>query len=326
MPDTTNLNLLWTSLLVEELVRLGIRHFCLSPGSRSAPLAVALARQAGVKVLIAYDERAAAFYALGCARATAEPTVLVCTSGTALAHYLPALIEASQDQVPMLILSADRPPELLDAGANQAIRQDGLYGNYVRWQLNLPCPSSEIPPQWLLTTVDQAHHRALHPIPGPVHLNLAFREPLDPVNQSIPDDYLKPIQTWLGQDRPYTHISTSAAIGIDDQLLDSVIELIQQTQTGLLILGRLHGSAREAVIPLANSLGWPVFADVLSDLSLNADLMNLVPHYDQLLADKSFAAACRPETGIQFGIDLTGLASHLFELSCPGRLHSQVGI
>ena len=136
---------LWSRVIIEELVRLGALFFCISPGSRSTPLTVAAARHPRAICKLFADERSAGFFALGYARATGRPAVLICTSGTAVANYFPAVVEASTDAQPMLILSADRPFELLETGANQTIRQFSLFGSYSRWNFRLPEPSPDIP-------------------------------------------------------------------------------------------------------------------------------------------------------------------------------------
>ena len=128
-----------------------------------------------------FDERGAAFHALGYARATGKPAVLVCTSGTAVANYLPAIIEASADLIPLIVLTADRPPELHGVGANQTIEQEGIYGSFVRWSVNLPCPDCTITPETPLSAIDNACHHATRIPAGPVHVNCMFREPLAPV-------------------------------------------------------------------------------------------------------------------------------------------------
>ncbi|MEZ0374699.1 MAG: 2-succinyl-5-enolpyruvyl-6-hydroxy-3-cyclohexene-1-carboxylic-acid synthase [Candidatus Sericytochromatia bacterium] len=321
--DATNLNLLWTSLLIEELIRHGSNYFCLSPGSRSAPLAVAIARNPRANALVCYDERAAAFHALGWARATGRPAVLACTSGTAMAHYLPAIVEAAQDGVPMLILTADRPPELIDVGANQAIRQSGLYREYVRWSCDFPCPSLDVPPQWVLSTADQALYRCLEPEPGPVHLNLPFREPLAPQPQQIPAACLEGIQDWLGHGKPYCAVSGDA-FSANSEVWDELVDRLNSTRKGLVILGKLRPAEREGLIPLLGLLGWPVFADALSGLSLNSGLTPLVPHFDQLLEAEAFRAACQPQTVLQIGGGFVSgrLLKHL--AACPPRHYFQL--
>ncbi|HHE07764.1 MAG TPA: 2-succinyl-5-enolpyruvyl-6-hydroxy-3-cyclohexene-1-carboxylic-acid synthase, partial [Chlorobaculum parvum] len=170
---------LWCRVIVEELIRQGAGFFCLSPGSRSTPLTLAVAANPKARFRMFPDERSAGFYALGYARATGIPAALVCTSGTAVANYFPAVVEASADAQPMLVLSADRPFELLEAGANQTIRQQNIFGDYVRWSLELPEPGTGTPLASLLSTAGQAVKRSLGSPAGPVHLNLPFREPLE---------------------------------------------------------------------------------------------------------------------------------------------------
>ena len=147
-----NLNHLWATLLIEELVRNGIDTFCVAPGSRSTPLVVAVARHTRVRSIVHYDERGAAFHALGYGRATGVPAVVLTTSGSALANVWPAVVEASLERVPLLVLSGDRPPELQDVGANQAMDQVKFFGGYVEWSATLPCPSTSIDPAVVLTT------------------------------------------------------------------------------------------------------------------------------------------------------------------------------
>src|SRR5690606_31288730 len=129
---------LWADLLVEELVRCGVTTFCLAPGSRSTPLALAVAQNPRAEAVVHFDERGTAFFALGLGRATGRPAAWVTTSGTAVANGLPAVVEASVDGVPLVLLTADRPPELRDTGANQTIPQPALFGELVRWRFDLP--------------------------------------------------------------------------------------------------------------------------------------------------------------------------------------------
>ena len=178
--DTPRANRLWAYLIVEELLRCGIDFFCVAPGSRSTPLVAALAANEKARSLIHFDERGTAFAALGYARATGRPAAWITTSGTAVANGLPAVVEAATDGVPMVLLTADRPPELRQTGANQTIDQPDIFGDYVRWRFDLPAPDPGIDPAMVLTTIDQAAYRASRTPQGPVHLNLMFREPLLP--------------------------------------------------------------------------------------------------------------------------------------------------
>jgi len=169
----------FAATFVAELVRQGVRSACVSPGSRSAPLAVALARAPGIRVYMQVDERSGSFFGLGLAKATGVPTVLLCSSGTAATEFHPAVVEAFHGLVPLIVLTADRPPELIGVGANQAIDQARLYGGAVRW-FHDPGPPEESASEAWAALAERAVAAAVGPPPGPVHLNLPFREPLVP--------------------------------------------------------------------------------------------------------------------------------------------------
>ncbi len=301
--QTENLNILWASLIVEELVRQNIDLFCISPGSRSTPLTVAVARHHQAKSRIFYDERAAAYFAVGYARATGKVAPLIATSGTAMANYLPAVVEASADFVPMLILSADRPPELRQTGANQTIIQPDIYGNYVRWQFDLPCPDEMIPPSMVLTTVDQACYRAHRSPAGPVHLNCMFREPLAPIPKEIPSNYLDSIQPWLHNQYPFTEYSKEGSFfDPNSDLMKRITGILEKTQNGLIVFGQLRTTEeRVQAVQLAERIHWPVFADVTSGLRLTKELSNQLVHFDLLLLSERFKQDLKPETILHIG-------------------------
>ncbi|HEY5997953.1 MAG TPA: 2-succinyl-5-enolpyruvyl-6-hydroxy-3-cyclohexene-1-carboxylic-acid synthase [bacterium] len=228
MSDAARLNTLWGRLIVEELARCGVDLVCVSPGSRSTPLTAAVAR-GRIPSRLWLDERGAAFHALGHARATGRPAALVCTSGTAVANYLPAVVEAAQECVPLVVLTADRPPELLDAGANQAIRQQGIFGDYVRWASVLPAPCAEVPARAVLTTIDQAVHRALGPPAGPVHLDCMFREPLEPAGDAPWPEEIP--ARWRESDAPFTE-HARVAMAPDAAGLDRAAGLVRGARRG----------------------------------------------------------------------------------------------
>lgn len=185
MIDFRNTNTVWASILVETLHRLGLTTAIISPGSRSTPLTFAFAQHPNIESIPVLDERSAAFFALGIAKKLGLPTALVCTSGTAGAHYYPAIIEARESRVPLLILTADRPPELRNCHAGQTIDQVKLYGNYPTWESELATPSLELQLLFYLRqTLIYAWERSQRPIPGAVHLNCPFRDPLIPVPQA----------------------------------------------------------------------------------------------------------------------------------------------
>ena len=191
-----NENALWGRVIVEELVANGVDAVCVAPGSRSTPLTVAVANHPDVEVLSHLDERSAAYFALGRARRTGRPTPLICTSGTAAANFHPAVIEANQSRVPLLLLTADRPRELQDSGANQTIDQEKLYGDAVGWYRDMPEPEAEPRKvRMLRTTMARALSASTGSDPGPVHLNCRFRKPLEPTvpvedgPDSVPADW-----------------------------------------------------------------------------------------------------------------------------------------
>jgi 2-succinyl-5-enolpyruvyl-6-hydroxy-3-cyclohexene-1-carboxylate synthase len=312
--DAPNINHLWAALLIEELTRAGVCGFCLSPGSRNTPLAMAAMQQSVVPVIMHFDERGAAFHALGWARGAGRPAVLICTSGSAAANYWPAVVEASKTQVPLMLLTADRPPELLDCGANQAIDQTRLYGGYTRWSLNLPCPDTAISPAYLLSTVDQALYRALRAPAGPVHLNCAFREPLAPVPRGGAfTNYLEPVRAWMGSNRPYTTWNLPRT-GLTETQQREIIHHINGTVRGLLVVGRLRNpDEARAVRELTQVLNWPLFPDALSGLRVASGAPSVVAYYDQMLLSESFRAECRPEFVLHLGGEITSkrLIEHL---------------
>ncbi|HWR81772.1 MAG TPA: 2-succinyl-5-enolpyruvyl-6-hydroxy-3-cyclohexene-1-carboxylic-acid synthase [Candidatus Deferrimicrobium sp.] len=298
----SSLNDLWANLIVEELVRGGATQFFLSPGSRNAPLVVAVARHHGAQFVMHFDERGSAFQAAAWAGAARSPAVLICTSGTAAANYLPAIIEASMDMVPLIVLTADRPPELHETGANQTIPQSRLYQEFVRWSFDVPCPDPEVAPEFVLTTIDQAVYRARSSAAGPVHINCRFREPLAPIGP-IKDysEYLMSVERWLHNHQPYTryNLPCSSPTALT---AEAVADVIRKTERGLLIVGRLHSDTeRDAILSLARHLAWPVLPDIASGLRLGVTGEIVIPYYD-LLLDSENPTFSQPPTGvIHFG-------------------------
>lgn len=296
-----NLNQLWAGLIVEELVRHAVTVFCLSPGSRSTPLAIALARHKSAETHVHFDERGAAFHALGVAKASSVPVALVCTSGTAAANYLPAVVEAAQSQTPLILLTADRPPELVDCGANQTIDQVKLFADYVRWQHLLPCPDAAVPPQAVLTAVGQAVYRAWRAPMGPVHINCPFREPLEPAPVPYPADYDAALAPWRAARRPYTAYPLPK-LALDTAQQRRIQLAVDQAERGLLVVGQLRNAVEmHAVAALADALGWPAFPDIASGLRLGTARKPFVHHYDQLLLGEAFRGRMQPDAVIHIG-------------------------
>ena len=298
-PETARANRLWAYLIVEELVRCGVGFFCVSPGSRSTPLVDALSENHKAKPLVHFDERGSAFAALGYARATGRPAAWITTSGTAVANGLPAIVEASTDGVPMLCLTADRPPELRQTGANQTIVQPNIFGEYARWSFDLPAPDLSVDPASVLTTVDQAVYRARRAPEGPVHLNTMFREPFL-TEPEVQGEESYGLDFWSGSEEPYTRY-TDTRLSVDAEEVRGVWEKLRPARRGLIIAGRLGTRSQgEAVAHLAETLDWPLLTDISSQVRLGND-RRCVAYYDALLADGRFWEEHRPDAVVHFG-------------------------
>lgn len=297
--NTARANRLWADLIVEELVRSGVIFFCVAPGSRSTPLVAALAANERAESLVHFDERGTAFAALGYARATGRPAAWITTSGTAVANGLPAVIEAATDNVPMILLTADRPPELRETGANQTVVQPNIFGGYPRWSFDLPAPDPDVDPAMVLTTVDQAVYRARRAPSGPVHLNLMFREPFLP----NPDEDLDPDVPgrWSESAEPYTRYAATQPSASAAEV-ERIWREIRGIERGLVVAGRLRSRVQgEAAVRLAEALGWPLLPDAGSQVRLGARSKSLVPYYDALLAGEPFKEAHAPEAVLHVG-------------------------
>ena len=199
-----NINLLWANLLVEELIRHGIKDFCIAPGSRSTPLTLAVASHPKATSHVHFDERGLGFLGLGLSQASLKPVVIITTSGTAVANLYPAMIEAKQSNIPLIILSADRPPELIGCSANQAIDQYKIFADYPVFFSQIPSPTTSIKSNFLLTTLNQGLFQQKM-TNGPIHFNLSFAEPFYPKTKKINyETYLSSLKNWLTSNDPFT--------------------------------------------------------------------------------------------------------------------------
>ena len=283
-----SLNSLWSALILEELWRLGVEHVCIAPGSRSAPLTLAAAEHHSLRQHVHFDERGLAFYALGLAKSTGKPVAIITTSGTAVPNLYPAIVEARQSGVPLAIITADRPPELIDCGANQAIEQQDIFSGYPGATIRLPTPEESIPASWVLTSVDQAYARSCSQ--GlPLHINCMFREPLYPGKKDFDFSlYLAETMRWMGSDAPHTKYELNS----DGELLSSPVSWSEfMTGEGLLVVGRMGtDESVDAILTLAKAMQWPVLADIQSQLHGHPDV---VPHADLLLASAAGKALLR---------------------------------
>lgn len=321
--DPENLNYFWASLIVEELVRCGVDTFCIAPGSRSAPLTMAVAEGGAIERVVHFDERGAAFYALGHAKASPRPAAFICTSGSAAANAFPAVVEAAQSNIPLIIISADRPHELRDTAANQTIDQVKLFGGYTRWHYNFPPPTTDMPPAAVLTAVDQAVHRAMGPPAGPVHLNCAFREPLAPTPDHTDfGNYTRGLASWF--DGPYTQYARPHQTLAPD-VLANMTGLLQQARRGLLLVGALSRPADIAAAEqLAHTLGWPVLPDIASGLRLGQCDAPVVAMFDLLLQSRHEREFGTAEVILHVGGEMTSKRLLQFLERTPSRVYVRV--
>ena len=295
--------------LADELARCGIAGACTSPGSRSAPLVLSLVRDGRFPCFSHVDERSAGFFALGLAKATGRPAVLACTSGTAAANYLPAVVEAREARVPLIVLTADRPPELRDTGAGQAIDQVKLYGDAVKWFAEVGV--HEATPQrlrWMRALACRAVWTALESRPGVVHLNLPLREPLILDAPLEPDDR-GPAE---GGGRPdgRAWVASVPAAGDAEAAAETLARIVGHARRGIVVAGREERGRRSRAHPpapsplgraaasFAQAAGWPLLADPLSGARTGAAA---IAHYDALLRVEAFATAARPEVVVRVG-------------------------
>ncbi|HET8813692.1 MAG TPA: 2-succinyl-5-enolpyruvyl-6-hydroxy-3-cyclohexene-1-carboxylic-acid synthase [Solirubrobacterales bacterium] len=302
--DATNSNTALASAFVEELARGGLRLVVISPGSRSTPLALALWRQPEIEVQVIVDERSAAFFALGAAQARREPVALLCTSGTALVNYHPAVCEADESGIPLVVLSADRPPELRGIGAGQTIDQIKIFGSSVRWFCEVGTHAAD---DGGLLHYRSVACRALAAArgesrPGPVHLNLPWREPLAPVRVEGAVTATDPLALNGREGRPLTAV-TRIDLEPSAFLLDEVAGHIGNAIAGVIVAGRqLDPELREPLAHLARVSGFPVLADPTSQLRCGPhDRSHVVGAYDLLLREEHFARSVVPDLILRFG-------------------------
>jgi 2-succinyl-5-enolpyruvyl-6-hydroxy-3-cyclohexene-1-carboxylate synthase len=286
LPETLDTHLLLRAF-VDELVRSGLEGACTSPGSRSTPLVLALVRDGRLPCWSHIDERAAAFFAVGVAKASGRPAAVACTSGTAAAHYLPAVVEAHEARVPLVVLTADRPPELREVGAGQTIDQLKLFGDHAKWFFDVGLhAATPARMRWMRQLACRAFFTAAGGRPGPVHLNMAFREPLV-ADAGLPAE---PGGGGRAGGRPWTAVRRPPPPAVE----------LDPGPRALIVAGRheRHDDLAEALPRAAVALGAPLLADPLSGARRGPAA---VAHYDALLRAPGWAAAHRPEVVVRVG-------------------------
>jgi 2-succinyl-5-enolpyruvyl-6-hydroxy-3-cyclohexene-1-carboxylate synthase len=296
-----NRNLLWAKIVVDELARAGLRAVCIAPGSRSTPLTLAFAEHPEIKVYPHLDERSAAFFALGIALKTDKPVALVCTSGSATVNFFPAIVEAHESQVPLIILTGDRPPELRGSGANQTIDQVKLYGEYALWSVDMALPEANPDPlliRYLRTTAARAYATANGIRKGVVHLNMPFRKPLEPtVVESDHTNVLPPHE----DERPFTIIARSIPFPQTTQW-DAMEALLRYYEKGLIVCGPRspYGDFTKAISLISQISGYPIIADPLAEVRFGEQTQSttVIGGYETFLNGTTLPA---PDVVIRFG-------------------------
>jgi 2-succinyl-5-enolpyruvyl-6-hydroxy-3-cyclohexene-1-carboxylate synthase len=307
-----NRNTLWAETLVDELAAGGLSAVCIAPGSRSTPLTVAFADHGDVTVFSHLDERSAAFFALGRGRRTGDPTALVCTSGTAAANFHPAVIEAHQARVPLLVLTADRPPELRDSGANQTVDQEKLYGDGVRWYRDLPEPEADGRKLRRLRTDAARAMAEARGIPaGPVHLNVPFRKPLEPteVPDDVPADLAETDPLALqGRDGPFVR-TAGGTVDPDPDVVERIASSLANADRPLIVAGPADPPVPDGgtIASLARATGAPVLADPLSGVRFGSHVEDatILGGYDAYFGPDRVEDVPAPDVIVRFGASPT---------------------
>jgi 2-succinyl-5-enolpyruvyl-6-hydroxy-3-cyclohexene-1-carboxylate synthase len=298
--EQADISLACASALVDGLVGGGAEHACLSPGSRSTPLAIALARDPRVRVHVHLDERSSAFFALGLAKVKPKPVIVATTSGTAAAELFPAVVEASQARIPLVLLTADRPPRVRGTGANQTIVQPDLFGGYVRTSLDLPIPATHGQEAWWRQAAREALEAMFGDPPGPIHLNCPFEEPLSPSA-----DVAMPVASETRHEWPRR---AEDVLGPDES--DRLADLVSGAR-GAVVVGGWPGQLSGIDRVWSKMLGWPIVAEPISGVRRPGASLAA----GQALIGSEWASAHRPEILIQFGAAPTTRTTQAFVAS-----------
>ncbi|MCG9678499.1 2-succinyl-5-enolpyruvyl-6-hydroxy-3-cyclohexene-1-carboxylic-acid synthase [Vibrio sp. Isolate24] len=283
------MNRIWSQVLLEELSRLGVSEVCIAPGSRSTPLTLEAHQNNKLKLHTHFDERGLGFLALGLAKASDKPVALIVTSGTAVANLLPAIAEAKLTGEKLVVLTADRPVELVGCGANQAINQVGIFSSHVSATLELPSPSESVALKWLLTSIDQKMSEQAEQ-GGAIHINCPFPEPLyGSESKGIFQAYLDEVKTWLHSDMPYS-------CKVRTQSLPSLHDVSSSDKPGVIVVGSVTLEEAQQAKQLAETLGWPCLCDPQSGVS------SPFAHYDLWLQNSTAQAVLnQARVIVQFG-------------------------
>lgn len=313
----SSFNRRWAHVILEALTRHGVSHICIAPGSRSTPLTLSAAENSAFICHTHFDERGLGHLALGLAKASGQPVAVIVTSGTAVANLYPALIEAGLTGEKLVLLTADRPPELIDCGANQAIRQPGMFGAHPTISINLPRPTQDIPARWLVSTIDSAMGQQTH---GAIHINCPFAEPL----YGAPDDtgigWQEELGDWWKGGKPWLRETYGR------EIVKQRDWFFWRQKRGVVVAGRMSAQEGEQLAAWAKMLGWPLIGDVLSQTGQPLSCADL-----WLSNSNATTELARAQIIIQFGSSLTGKRVLQWQATCepeeywlvdplPGRL------
>jgi 2-succinyl-5-enolpyruvyl-6-hydroxy-3-cyclohexene-1-carboxylate synthase len=309
--NSRDINTAFANTLVDEWARAGVTHAVVAPGSRSAPLALAVARDARLQVQVVLDERSAAFFALGIGKETGVPAVLICTSGTAAANFHPAVVEAHHANIPLLVCTADRPPELHGVGAPQTIDQRNLFGGAVRWYHDPGPPEDEddvvVNAQWR-SLAGRALAATSQPRPGPVHLNLPFREPLVPTGEPMVD------APGRADGRPW--VRTTVAPRAVESAATRLAQFVRTTPKGVVLAGFGARTEPEVIAAFSRASGWPVLADPVSGTRCGP----VISTYEALLRADEWVGANVPYVVVRLGAPLTSKVANAWSERVPTLL------
>jgi 2-succinyl-5-enolpyruvyl-6-hydroxy-3-cyclohexene-1-carboxylate synthase len=307
-----NRNILWTSIFADTLAELGVKYATVSPGSRNTPLTFALAKNNNLKKFIHVDERSAAFFALGLAKASKTAVLITCTSGTAAAEFYPAIIEAYQQRIPLIVCSADRPPELRNRGANQTINQINLYNNYVKLFIDTGMPEATLDGVKKIKKIaEEAFITSFINNPGPVHINFPFDKPFEP--DSFTDEVDAEVVNFDIKSEPNTLIKSNGsdkAGGILSEIKNNIVK----SRCGLILVGpgSFDNSFKEKIRDLSLHLDYPIFADGASQLRFGSFNDKIINNYEPLLRYSNFRKRLKPEIILFFGRTMTSKAIEEF--------------
>ncbi len=268
--DVAKLNDQWALKIIDQLISSGINHFFIAPGSRSSPLTLAAAKNKHAINIIHFDERGLCFQALGYGKGSSTAAAIIVTSGTAVGNLLPAIMEAHSSYVPMIILTADRPPELRNCGANQTVDQVKIFQEFTKWSIDLPCADQRLMDNYITSVMTYAAHICQQTPMGPVHINCMFREPL----------HSNPVDICTADAKSSIFYNKSRTI-LSEDTIDHIVEKLCQAKNGLIITGSMPSKkAALAAIHLSRSIHWPLVSDITSQFRSTKENNYLIKYFD----------------------------------------------